>query len=122
MLREAFIHRRKKVSRNVLLHAMKRVGVASLKGGAEYFAPFLKVSKFLNVICLHVFSIIISYLFTSRAGSYASELGLKVFCRLKINWKDFIQKKIAIHFTCSESCTLSKVNCKQRKSIGTQNK
>ena len=55
-------------------------------------------------------------------GSCASELGLKVFCRLKVNWKDFLQKFFAIHFTCSESCALSKVNCKQRKSIGTQNK
>ena len=60
--------------------------------------------------------------FKIRAGSCASELGLKVFCRLKVNWKDFLQKNFAIHFTCSESCTLSKVNCKQRKSIGTQNK
>ena len=25
------------------------------------------------------------------AGSCASELGLKVFCRLKVNWKDFLQ-------------------------------
>ena len=45
-----------------------------------------------------------------------------MFCTLKVNWKDFLQKKFAIHFTCSEWCTLSKVNCKQRKSIGTQNK
>ena len=34
------------------------------------------------------------------AGSCASELGLKVFCRLKVNWKDFLQKIFAIHFTC----------------------
>ena len=56
---------------------------------------------------------------TLWAGSCASELGLKVFCKLKVNWKDFLQKIFAIHFTCSESCALSKVNCKQRKSIGT---
>ena len=56
---------------------------------------------------------------TIGAGSCASELGLKVFCKLKVNWKDFLQKFFAIHFTCSESCALSKVNCKQRKSIGT---
>ena len=57
--------------------------------------------------------------YTLGAGSCASELGLKVFCELKVNWKDFLQKIFAIHFTCSESCALSKVNCKQRKSIGT---
>ena len=45
----------------------------------------------------------------------------KVFWK-KVNWEDFLQKIFAIHFTCSESCALSKVNCKQQKSIGTQNK
>ena len=33
-----------------------------------------------------------------------------------------IQKYFAIHFTCSESCALSKLNCSHQKSIVTQNK
>ena len=48
----------------------------------------------------------------------------KVFWRLKVNWKNFstkIQKYFTIHFTCSESCALSKVNYNQRKSIGSWN-
>ena len=36
---------------------------------------------------------------TSGAGSCASELQLKVNCRLKVNWKDFLQNFFTIHFT-----------------------
>ena len=48
----------------------------------------------------------------------------RIMCnwRLKVNWKFFWQKFrniFTIHFTCSESCGLSKVNCNQWKSIGT---
>ena len=46
----------------------------------------------------------------------------KVIWRLKVNWKFFWQKFrniFTIHFTCSESCGLSKVNCNQWNSIGT---
>ena len=53
------------------------------------------------------------------AGSCTSELQLKVNCRLKVNCKNFLQKKITIHFTCSESCTLSKLNCSHQKSFVT---
>ena len=42
VLREAFINRRKKVSRNVLLQAVKRVGVTALHGGAAILVNFLK--------------------------------------------------------------------------------
>ena len=42
VLREAFINRRKKVSRNVLLQAIKRVGVTSMHGGAAILVNFLK--------------------------------------------------------------------------------
>ena len=45
-----------------------------------------------------------------RAGSCTSELQLKVNC------KDFLQKCFTIHFTCSESCTLSKLNCSHENS------
>ena len=44
-------------------------------------------------------------------------------CRLAIGW--IMYKWIAadtIHSTCSESCTLSKLNCSHQKSIVTQNK
>ena len=56
---------------------------------------------------------------TSRAGSCASELQLKVNCRLKVNGKDFLQILFTIHFTCSESRTLSKLNCSHQKSFVT---
>lgn len=42
VLREAFIIRRKKVSKNVLLAAIKQIGVTSLQGGTEILVNFLK--------------------------------------------------------------------------------
>ena len=39
----------------------------------------------------------------------------KVNWRLKVNWKEFMKKSFQIfpiHFTSSESCVLSKLNCK----------
>jgi len=42
VLREAFINRRKKISKLVLLQAIKHVGIASLFGGANHLIEFLK--------------------------------------------------------------------------------
>ena len=42
VLREAFINRRKKISRLVLLQAIKHVGIVSLFGGANHLIDFLK--------------------------------------------------------------------------------
>ena len=64
----------------------------------KYF--LLKIS----IVLIFIFLLI----YTLRAGSCASEFGLKVFCILKVNWKDFLQNFFAIHFTCSESCALSR--------------
>ena len=42
VLREAFVIRRKKISKLVLLQAIKHVGIASLNGGAKHLVPFVK--------------------------------------------------------------------------------
>ena len=47
VLREAFINRRKKISKLVLMQAIKHAGIASLLGGANYLVPFLKE-------CIHI--------------------------------------------------------------------
>ena len=57
--------------------------------------------------CDHLLTTLLtkSKIIRSWAGSCTSEL------QLKVNWKYFLQKFSTIHFTCSESCALSKVNC-----------